>query len=266
MNKLLDFFAETHTPFLHARGQAGTLALMGMLNPKSGERILEIGFGTGHTQVELWCRFPDLELHGVEKSPRMLATARRRFRLCGLRADTMQLYQSALPYPDAHFHAVFCESVLAIVPDAELPALFVEMFRVLKPGGRLCANESLWLEDVSPATIANINKTCLDAFGLIQASGAYPYPADWRALGENAGFVWQPSLALEAYGPPPGPRSAGRLWRSVLFSRWGWLKKKFLPHFRRQERRLREQERQFAAYGTYLSGRLLVFEKPDLSI
>lgn len=263
MNKLLDFFAAVHAPFLHARGYAGTLALLRVLQPVPGERILELGFGTGQTQVELLSHFPGLELHGAEKSPRMLATARRRFRFCGLRPNLLQRYETTLPYPDGYFDAVFCESVLAIVPDAELPGLVAEIYRILKPGGRLCANESLWRQGTPPATIAEINKTCLAAFGLVQASGDYPYPADWQRLCETAGFTLHTLQSLEVISDHPGPLLPGRRWRAALFSRWGWMKKKLWPPFRQQERRLREQEQQFAAYGLYLLGWLLVFDKKE---
>jgi SAM-dependent methyltransferase len=88
---ILDFFAATHSPHLHARGAGATDLLLNALRIQEGQRILEIGFGTGQTLVEIAARWPGVALFGVEKSPRMLATARRRLRFCGLNDKELHL-------------------------------------------------------------------------------------------------------------------------------------------------------------------------------
>ncbi len=165
---LLDFFAHTHTPYLYARGSQGTRVLLNELQPLPGQRILEIGFGAGQTLVDMACRFPGIELYGLEKSALMLKTARQRLRFCGLPGIRLELYNHLLPFEDGFFDAVCCESVLAILPDNSLPEMFREIYRVLKPGGRFCCNESLWLKTVAPETIREINQKCLETFGSVR--------------------------------------------------------------------------------------------------
>lgn len=258
---LLDFFARTHTPYLHARGAAGTALLAEAMAPKAGERILELGFGAGHTLALLAGTVPGAAWFGLERSATMLATTRRRLRWCGLRNVSVQQYDGLLPFPDHFFDAVFCESVLAIVPGDQLPGLVAELYRVLRPGGRFYCNESIWRPHVGADTIRAINEQCLRAFGLVQATERFPYPADWRVLFESAGFTWVSTQSLEQIPAPAKlPWHTTRLL-STVFSRWGWLKARLSPALRRQNKAWRRQERQFGVYGKYLEGALWVFQK-----
>lgn len=262
MNKILDFFAQTHTPYLHARGKQGTAVLLAALNPVRGERILELGFGTGQTLADIAGRWPGVELFGVEKSQIMLDVAQRRLRFCGLKNVNLVVYNERLPFPDNFFDGIYGESVLAIVPEDALPGLFLDLFRVLKPGGRLCCNESLWRPETTAETIQTINLQCLDVFGIVQASARYPYPAQWRALGASAGFQCRQIQSLENLPVSTKlPFNRTRLL-SALFSRLGWLKRRLLPKLRQANRQWRKNERSFGQYGRFLEGQLLVFEKP----
>ncbi|MBK7609234.1 MAG: class I SAM-dependent methyltransferase [Saprospiraceae bacterium] len=47
---------------------------------KGTEKVLEIGFGTGGTQVRLKSKFPKLDLFGIERSEVMLRKAKSRLR------------------------------------------------------------------------------------------------------------------------------------------------------------------------------------------
>lgn len=261
---LPDFFACSHTPYLHARGRSGTLVLLNELRPTPGQRLLELGFGTGQTLVDIAARFPETALYGLEKSPAMLHTARQRMRFCGLTGIHLDLYDSALPHGNHFFDAVYCESVLAIVPDKELPGIFKEIYRVLKPGGRFYCNESLWLKTASAETIRPINRKCLEAFGIVQASEKYPYPENWGALGASAGFHLQKIQSLENIANHNKHPLTRIQFLSIIFSRFGWLKGRLHPRLNRARRQWRKQERSFKDYGRFLEGYLIVFQKPPL--
>lgn len=261
---LLDFFARTHTPCLHARGSRGTRVLLNELQLMPGQRILEIGFGAGQTLVDMACRFPGIELYGLEKSALMLKTARQRLRFCGLQPVNLDLYEETLPFDDHFFDAVYCESVLAIVPDNSLPEMFREIHRVLKPGGRFCCNESLWLKTVAPETIREINQKCLEAFGIVQASSTYPLPEDWGNLGASVGFHLQKIQSLENIPKRNARFLTRKQLLSTLFSRLGWLKARLHPRLNRDRQAWKKNERQFGAFGRFLEGYLLVFQKPLL--
>lgn len=261
MRNLLDFFAAARTPDLHALGRAGTRLLLEALHPAPGERILELGFGTGHTLIELRAACSGLELYGWEQSARMLDAARRRHRFCGVGDIRLDAGTGPLPYPDHFFDAAYAESVLAILPDAELPGVFAELYRVLKPGGRLCCNETLWLPGTDPDTIRSINALCLVYFGIPQASEQYPCPADWEQLGQATGFrsgAWTSLEGHGAVGQGPGLRLTRR---SDWYSRWSWVLSRLSPGFRAERRHWRAREREFLAYGHALEGGIFVFQK-----
>jgi ubiquinone/menaquinone biosynthesis C-methylase UbiE len=65
----------------------------------------------------------------------MLAIARDRARALGMDADLREASADALPFTDASFDTVVCTVSLCNIPDDR--AAIVEMYRVLRPGGRL---------------------------------------------------------------------------------------------------------------------------------
>ncbi len=111
--------------------------VIGMLDPRPGERILEIGFGGGGGLSLLHARCPEVRLAGAEISTTMLAGARRRFR-AALDAGTLELREASverLPWPDDSFDAAFTINTIYFWPDAM--AGLREIHRVLRPSGRL---------------------------------------------------------------------------------------------------------------------------------
>ena len=255
MNNILDFYARTHTAFLHARGRAGTAFLLKKMAPAAGQRILEIGFGTGQTLVELACRFRDLELYGIERSPEMLATTRRRFRFAGINDIRIVPLHEAGSLPGGFFDMVYCESVLAILPDADLDRMWCEIHRLLRPGGSLFFNESLWREGVPAERIRAINRRCQAEFGIPQASETWAYPSDWRRLAGEHGFQVQECTPLGALRLKPLPPNYDpRLLRSRLFSLQGKIKSRFFPGLNAKRIRYEQAMQSFAEEGPFLEG------------
>ncbi len=101
---------------------------------RPGERVLDVGCGTGAFAERLVGFDPHIAITGVDVSGGMLAEARRK--TAGApNARFLQASAEALPFPDASFAVVVSASALHYVPD---PAQGVrEMARVLRPGGRL---------------------------------------------------------------------------------------------------------------------------------
>lgn len=113
------------------------------LSPQPGERILELGPGTGHYSLAVAKRLSpggSLELLDIEQ--RYLDETLRRGAGRGIENVTATCGDAAsLPYDDASFDAAFLVQVLGEVPDQQ--AAVRELARVIKPGGRLVVGENV---------------------------------------------------------------------------------------------------------------------------
>jgi SAM-dependent methyltransferase len=132
------------------RGPHSPARVQRLLQPRSGERILEIGPGVGVHALPIAASLrPDGVLEVLDVQQEMLDDLMRRAEREGLtnvvprRGDAQRL-----PYPDATFDAAYLISVLGEIPDA--PAALRELRRVLKPGGRLLVGEVLVDPDFVP--------------------------------------------------------------------------------------------------------------------
>ena len=105
---------------------------------RSGERIVDIGCGTGKVPVvAAGTVAPGGAALGVDASAGMIARARQRARDANVEVEFRQAAMEDLPFPEDSFDVVLCCQALHHVPrDAKIQAL-AEMHRVLKPGGRL---------------------------------------------------------------------------------------------------------------------------------
>jgi arsenite methyltransferase len=103
----------------------------------AGQTVLDLGCGAG-TDLLVAAQMVGLEgrVIGVDMTPTMLARARESAQAMGL--SNVELHESLiekLPVPDASVDVVISNGVIDLVPDKE--AVFAEIDRVLRPGGRL---------------------------------------------------------------------------------------------------------------------------------
>jgi demethylmenaquinone methyltransferase/2-methoxy-6-polyprenyl-1,4-benzoquinol methylase len=111
------------------------------LSAQPGQRILEIGFGTGHCLVALAKAVGATgRVIGLDISDGMLAIAGERLRAEGLN-DRVDLHlgdAAHLDFIEANsLDGVFMSFTLELFDNPEIPPLLQECRRVLKPGGRL---------------------------------------------------------------------------------------------------------------------------------
>lgn len=153
----------TFGPTLHA-GRIQAIQRMGI---KPGDRILEVGVGTG-----INCSlYPSAcAITGIDLSESMLEKARERVQRKGLTNIRLLAMDAAdLKFPDNSFDIVYAPYVISVVPDPV--AVVREMRRVCRPGGRMVILNHFrgtnrlgaWLDRViSPLTVHIGFKSDLD--------------------------------------------------------------------------------------------------------
>lgn len=226
---ILTELGKENAAYVHARGWLATKFLIDKLHCEPKENILEVGFGTGATLVSLASRHKDTNFFGVETSKVMYNKGIRRIAFCGLSGRITCHYSqqsSALPFSDASMDKIYCESVLAIQEGQGLPQMLKEMWRVLKPNGKLIFNETIWLNGTSAKMISQINESCKSRYGIIQSNSNYPTIESWQNMMNEIGFeVIEKVKVDELRGDSPGAVN----WRvalSSLFTLTGKVKQK----------------------------------------
>jgi ubiquinone/menaquinone biosynthesis C-methylase UbiE len=110
------------------------------LNVKAGEKVLEIGFGTGHSLLALARRVGTRgKVYGVDLSEGMFQVASNRLGKNGMssRAELQCGDATQLSFPEGFFDAVFMSFVLELFDTPELPLVMHECQRVLNETGRI---------------------------------------------------------------------------------------------------------------------------------
>jgi ubiquinone/menaquinone biosynthesis C-methylase UbiE len=99
-------------------------------------RVLEIGCGTGNLTIRAQRTHPSAEVIGSDPDPLALRRAQRKAHgISGIRFE--HGYAQRLPYADGEFDRVLSSMMLHHLDADAKTAAAAEVFRVLRPGGRL---------------------------------------------------------------------------------------------------------------------------------
>jgi SAM-dependent methyltransferase len=152
------------------RGKHAPDRVREILEPRPGERLLEIGPGLGdHALLMATTLAPGGTLDIFDVEQRLLDDVMRRAGAAGIGNITPRLGSGeALPYGDATFDGAYMIGVLGEIPDGA--AALRELRRVLKPGARLVIGEVFFDSDfVSLGTLAGL--TAAAGFALDRKAG-----------------------------------------------------------------------------------------------
>lgn len=122
-------------PAVAAFAGTGNPFAMGALAP--GERVVDVGSGGGiDSLIAARMVGPTGRVVGIDMTPAMLERARAAAAEAGIdNVEFREAYMEALPVPDGWADVVISNGVLNLTPDKR--KALGEMFRVLRPGGRL---------------------------------------------------------------------------------------------------------------------------------
>jgi len=168
---------------------------------KPGEVVVDLGSGGG-LDVFLAAQKvgPAGRAIGIDMTPQMIDLARRNAAKAGLANVEFHLAPiDRLPLPDASADVVISNCVINLAPDK--PAVFREMFRVLKPGGRVAVSDIALKQDLPPDLARDVMAYVGCIAGAIRTDA---FGDALRAAGFDAVHVVDTGADLNAYAGVDG--------------------------------------------------------------
>lgn len=180
---IYDFFATAGKTIIRQGGRYGTRRLLYELEIKPGMKVLEFGAGIGgnaFTLVETY----KVDVVGVDISKYMVDKGEERAKALGI-SDVCKFVHSTddrLPFDDNTFDVVIAEAVLMYT---DVNKTIPEIFRVLKPGGKLGFHDWSWT--IKPEKDME-DLTCVIACGCNVGDVAFFQHKDWELRFKLQGF------------------------------------------------------------------------------
>lgn len=195
ISRVYDLLAEADE---HKAREEGELLLK--LGP--GERVLEIGFGTGNSIINIAESVgPAGLVCGIDVSGGMLDVAQAKITEKGLsdRVELMTGDARELPYEDDSFNAAFASFTLELFPADDIPVVLAQVHRVLQDNGRIGIVSMAKVEEGERASL--IEKT------YIWMHRHFPHIVDCRPIDPvkyllDAGFIIRNEIDMEIWTMP----------------------------------------------------------------
>lgn len=104
---------------------------------KPGDSVLDVGCGTGEVTLLAKTRAKDGKVYGIDPAPEMISVARSKAARKKLDIDFRLGVIESLPFSDSSIDVVTSSLMMHHLPDDLKVRGLAEIYRVLKPGGRL---------------------------------------------------------------------------------------------------------------------------------
>ncbi len=133
-----DWLLPLYDPFTRLIGaQASLRHLVAQAALAAGQRVLDLGCGTGSLSLTAARSRPGLEIVALDPDPKALARARRKAERAGVALELRQGFGDALPFADASFDRVLSSFMFHHLESDQKPAVLREVRRVLRPRASL---------------------------------------------------------------------------------------------------------------------------------
>jgi trans-aconitate methyltransferase len=155
--------------------------LLEMLEAKSGERVLDLGCGTGHLTAQI--AETGAHVVGIDKSGEMIRQARQKYP--SLQFEVMDACEIVFPKP---FDAVFSNATLHWIKEPE--RVITGIARALRPGGRFVA------EFGGKGNVSELMAAIERAWLKLGLPGPAPKPWYYPSVAEYAGLLERHGLEV----------------------------------------------------------------------
>lgn len=181
-------------------------------DPKRGERVLDVGCGTGIVARQVASRLgPSSAVTGLDSSPNMLAVARSAATREGLTVDWREGSAEQLPFPEGSFDLVLCQFALMFF--AEKGAALAEMRRVVSKSGRVLV--SVWQGLDRHPFYQALHHVIQQRLGMSALQDIFSLGGadELRGLAQTAGFtrIEVEPMSMTAHFPNPDGFLAGEI-------------------------------------------------------
>jgi ubiquinone/menaquinone biosynthesis C-methylase UbiE len=156
--------------------------LIDQLGPAPGQRILDLGCGTGTLALLVKERQPEAAVAGLDADPEMLWRAGEKAAAAGVEVELSEGRSDAMPYGDGSFDAVVSTLFFHHLSRPVRDATAAEIVRVLAPGSELHVAD--WGKPADPLMgLAGLAIRMLDGFEPTADNFAGRLPAIFAAAG-----------------------------------------------------------------------------------
>jgi arsenite methyltransferase len=242
--------ATYQTPDVIAQ-RAATLDALAL---QAGERVVDVGSGPGLLAAEMAAQVGSAgRVVGLDLSDSMLTLSRQRYAdlavsscLSFLKADAVRL-----PFPDNMFDVAVSTQVYEYVPD--VPAALADVYRVLRPGGRVLILDTDWDSIVWATGDQARMQRLLEAWADRFADPHLPRSLAWQL--QDAGFQVERREVLVLFNPEYDPNTYsvanGQIMADFAVAQ-GRMPREEAEAWMRDLQRLGSQGRYFFSLNSYL--------------